>query len=165
LVTTDIARAVFEADVVMCVTPSQYLREVFGHIAPVLDPEQIVVSATKGLEEGSLLRMSQVLTSMTRCPVAVLSGPSFAQEVAAGIPTAIVAASTVSGVAQTVQREFGSSTLRLYTNDDMAGVELGGAVKNVVALAAGVVNGRELGYNCGAGLIRGGIADSTRLAG
>ena len=164
LVTPDIARAVFEAEIVVCVTPSQYLREVFGQIAPVLDSEQIIVSATKGLEERSLLRMSQMLTSMTRCPVGVLSGPSFAQEVAAGIPTAIVAASTISNVAQTIQREFGSSTLRLYTNDDVAGVELGGALKNVIALAAGVVNGLELGHNSGAALITRGIAEITRLA-
>lgn len=164
LVTTDIARAVFETDIVVCVMPSQYLRQVFANIAPVLDPEQIVVSAMKGLEERSLLRMSQVLASMTPCPVAVLSGPSFAQEVAAGIPTAIVAASTVSSIARTIQREFGSPSLRLYTNEDVTGVELGGALKNVIALAAGVVNGLELGYNSGAALITRGIAEITRLA-
>ena len=140
-VTSDLVGSVFEADIVLCVTPSEHMRAVFGQIAPVLTRDQIVVSATKGLEESSLLRMSQVIASLTNNPVGVLSGPSFAAEVASGIPTAIVAASSVPGVAQTIQKEFSSSTLRLYTNDDVAGVEIGGALKNVIALAAGVVNG------------------------
>lgn len=163
-ITADIARAIFETDIVLCVTPSEHMRGVFGKIAPVLTREQIVVSATKGLEENSLLRMSQVIASIWNGPVAVLSGPSFAAEVAAGTPTAVVAASTNSGVAQTIQREFGSSSLRLYTNDDVAGVELGGSLKNVIALAAGVVHGLDLGYNSGAALITRGIAEITRLA-
>jgi glycerol-3-phosphate dehydrogenase (NAD(P)+) len=163
-VTADLPATIFEADIVLCVTPSEHMRSVFGQIAPLLTRGQIVVSATKGLEEPSLLRMSQVIASLTNNPVGVLSGPSFAAEVAAGIPTAIVAASTVPGVAQTIQREFSSPTLRLYTNDDVAGVELGGALKNVIALAAGVVNGLDLGYNSGAALITRGIAEITRLA-
>ena len=163
-VTSDLVGSVFEADIVLCVTPSEHMRGVFGQIAAVLTRDQIVVSATKGLEESSLLRMSQVIASLTNNPVGVLSGPSFAAEVASGIPTAIVAASSVPGVAQTIQKEFSSSTLRLYTNDDVAGVELGGALKNVIALAAGVVNGLDLGYNSGAALITRGIAEMTRLA-
>jgi len=163
-VTSDIARAVFEAEIILCVTPSEYLRGIFGKIAPVLDRDQIIVSATKGLEEGTLLRMSQVLASMTSNPIAVLSGPSFAAEVAQGVPTAVVAASAAPGVAQTIQKEFSSGSLRLYTNDDVAGVELGGALKNVIALAAGVVNGLELGHNSAAALITRGIAEITRLA-
>ena len=163
-VTSDLVGSVFEADIVLCVTPSEHMRGVFGQIAPVLTRDQIVVSATKGLEESSLLRMSQVIASLTNNPVGVLSGPSFAAEVASGIPTAIVAASAVPGVAQTIQKEFSSSTLRLYTNDDVAGVELGGALKNVIALAAGVVNGLDLGHNSGAALITRGIAEMTRLA-
>ena len=164
VITSDLALAIFEADIVLCVTPSEYLRSVFSRISRVLTREQIVVSATKGLEESSLLRMSQVIASMTTSPVAVLSGPSFAAEVAAGIPTAIVAAATVPSIALTIQREFSSPTLRLYTNDDVAGVELGGALKNVIALAAGVVNGLDLGYNSAAALITRGIAEITRLA-
>jgi glycerol-3-phosphate dehydrogenase (NAD(P)+) len=163
-VTSDLAAAVFEADIVLCVTPSEHMRGVFGQIAPVLTRNQIIVSATKGLEETSLLRMSQVIASMTNNPIGVLSGPSFAAEVAAGIPTAIVAASAVPGAALTIQKEFSSATLRLYTNDDVAGVELGGALKNVIALAAGVVYGLDLGYNSGAALITRGIAEITRLA-
>ena len=164
LVTSDLAAAIFEADIVLCVTPSEHMRSIFGQIAPVLTREQIIVSATKGLEETSLLRMSQVIASLTDNACCVVSGPTFAAEVAAGIPTAMVAASTLPGVALTIQREFSSPTLRLYTNDDVAGVELGGALKNVIALAAGVVNGLGLGYNSGAALITRGIAEMTRLA-
>ena len=163
-VTSDLAKAVVGADIVLCVTPSEHMRRVVGQIAPLLTRDQIIVSATKGLEETSLLRMSQVIASLTDNPCAVVSGPTFAAEVAAGIPTAMVAASTVPGVALTVQKEFGSSTLRLYTNDDVAGVELGGALKNVIALAAGVVHGLDLGYNSAAALITRGIAEMTRLA-
>jgi glycerol-3-phosphate dehydrogenase (NAD(P)+) len=164
LITADIALAIFEADIVLCVTPSQYLRTVFGEIAPILTRDQIIVSATKGLEETSLLRMSQVIASMSNNSCGVLSGPSFAAEVAAGIPTAIVAAASTSDISLTIQREFSSPTLRLYTNSDVAGVELGGALKNVIALAAGVVHGLELGHNSGAALITRGIAEITRLA-
>jgi glycerol-3-phosphate dehydrogenase (NAD(P)+) len=164
LVTADLPATVFEADLIVCVTPSEHLRATFSQVTPLLTRDQIVVSATKGLEETSLLRMSQVIASLTDNACGVLSGPSFAAEVAAGAPTAIVAASTVSGVAQIIQREFSSPTLRLYTNDDVAGVELGGALKNVIALAAGVVHGLDLGYNPAAALITRGIAEITRLA-
>jgi glycerol-3-phosphate dehydrogenase (NAD(P)+) len=140
------------------------MRSVFGQIAPLLTRDQIVVSATKGLEEPSLLRMSQVIASLTNNSCGVVSGPTFAAEVAAGIPTAMVAASAVPGVALAIQKEFSSPTLRLYTNDDVAGVELGGSLKNVIALAAGVVHGLDLGYNSGAALITRGIAEITRLA-
>ena len=163
LVTAELAEAVKAAEIVLCVTPSEHLRGVLRKIAPLLTREQIVVSATKGLEEKSLLRMSQVIASVTENPCGVLSGPSFAAEVAAGIPTAIVAAGTPA-VAQAIQRAFSSPTLRIYTNEDVTGVELGGALKNVIAMAAGVVHGLDLGYNSGAALITRGIAEITRLA-
>lgn len=162
-VTTDLAAAVQVADIVLCVTPSEHLRGVMKQVAPLLTRDQMLVSATKGLEEKSLLRMSQVIASVTEIRCGVLSGPSFAAEVAAGIPTAVVAAGTPA-VARVIQKEFSSPTLRLYTNDDVAGVELGGALKNVIALAAGVVHGLDLGYNSGAALITRGIAEITRLA-
>jgi glycerol-3-phosphate dehydrogenase (NAD(P)+) len=164
MVTADLPAAIFEAEMVLCVTPSQHLRGVLGDIAPLLTKGQLVVSATKGLEEESLLRMTQVIASLTGNTCGVLSGPSFAAEVAAGIPTAMVAAATAPGVAMAIQREFSSPTLRLYTNDDVAGVELGGALKNVIALAAGAVHGLNLGHNAGAALITRGIAEITRLA-
>jgi glycerol-3-phosphate dehydrogenase (NAD(P)+) len=163
-VTSSLEAAIDDADFVLCVTPSEHMRQVVGRIAPLLTRDQIVVSATKGLEETSLLRMSQVLASLTDNPCGVLSGPSFAAEVAAGVPTAIVAAAAGPGVALTMQKEFSSPSLRLYTNDDVAGVELGGSLKNVIALAAGVVHGLELGHNAGAALITRGIAEITRLA-
>lgn len=163
LVTADLKAAVTGAEIVLCVTPSEHLRGVMRQIAPFLKHNQIVVSATKGLEQTSLLRMSQVIASVVENPCGVLSGPSFAAEVAAGSPTAIVAAGTPA-VAQAIQQEFSSPTLRIYTNEDVAGVELGGALKNVIALAAGVVHGLDLGYNSGAALITRGIAEITRLA-
>jgi len=168
-VTSDLPRAIFEADILLCVTPSQHLRGVIAHIAPLLTRDQVIVSASKGIEEHTFLRMSQVIAAVTGNavapnPVAVLSGPSFAQEVAAGSPTAIVAAANDPHLAQMIQREFTSSTLRIYTNDDVPGVELGGALKNVIALAAGVVHGLNLGHNSAAALITRGIAEMTRLA-
>jgi glycerol-3-phosphate dehydrogenase (NAD(P)+) len=163
-ITSDLPVAIFEADILLCVTPSQHLRGVIAHIAPLLTRNQIILSASKGLEDGSFLRMSQVVASITNNPVGVLSGPSFAQEVAIGSPTAIVAAAADPILAQTIQRDFTSPSLRVYTNDDIAGVELGGALKNVIALAAGIVHGLELGNNSAAALITRGIAEITRLA-
>jgi glycerol-3-phosphate dehydrogenase (NAD(P)+) len=163
-VTSDLPRSIFEADILLCVTPSQHLRGVISHIAPLLTRNQIILSASKGLEETSFLRMSQVIASVTENPCGVLSGPSFAQEVAASIPTALVAASHSVQVAQTIQRDFSSPSLRVYTNDDVTGVELGGSLKNVIALAAGVANGLNLGHNSSAALVTRGIAEITRLA-
>jgi glycerol-3-phosphate dehydrogenase (NAD(P)+) len=163
-VTSDLPRAIFEADILLCVTPSQHLRGIITHIAPLLTRNQIILSASKGIEDTSFLRMSQVVASVANNPFAVLSGPSFAQEVAAGMPTAVVVASNHQPIAQTIQRDFTSPTLRVYTNDDVPGVELGGAMKNVIALAAGVANGLNLGYNSSAALITRGIAEMTRLA-
>ena len=163
-ITSDLPGAIFEADIILCVTPSQHMRGIVSHIAPLLTRNQVILSASKGIEEGSLLRMSQVIASVTSNPIGVLSGPSFAQEVATGQPTAIVAAATDGVLAQSIQREFTSSSLRVYTNDDVAGVELGGALKNVIALAAGVVCGLELGTNSAAALITRGIAEITRLS-
>lgn len=163
-ITSDLPGAIFEADIILCASPSQHLRGVITPIAPLLTRNQILVSASKGIEETTFLRMSQVIASVTANPCAVLSGPSFAQEVAIGCPTAIVAAATVPHIALTIQREFSSPTLRVYTNDDIAGVELGGALKNVIALASGIVHGLNLGHNSSAALITRGIAEITRLA-
>jgi glycerol-3-phosphate dehydrogenase (NAD(P)+) len=157
------------AEIVVSVTPSQFIRTSFQAFVPHLSASQMLVSATKGIEDRTYLRMSEVIEQVLaehglnlRC--GVLSGPSFAQEVAAGAPTAITIASADLGLATWVQREFSSNSLRLYTNDDVVGVELGGSLKNVIAIAAGIVAGLDLGYNSNAALITRGIAEITRLA-
>ena len=157
------------AEIVVSVTPSQFVRSSYEGFAPHLRAGQMLVSATKGIEDETFLRMTQVIGEVLarrgmELPCGVLSGPSFAQEVAAGAPTAITIASADSDLTARVQREFSSSTLRLYTNDDVVGVELGGSLKNVIAIAAGIVAGLELGHNSNAALITRGIAEITRLA-
>src|ERR1700722_1025125 len=167
-VTGDDAR-VSEADIVLSVTPSEFLRPTLLRLRKHLHNSQFVLSATKGLEEHTFLRMTQVI-SRTLEPAGILvsigalSGPSFAQEVAEGQPTTITVAFSDPQVASFIQREFSSETLRLYTSTDVIGVELGGALKNVIAIAAGVAAGCGLGYNSGAGLMTRGIAEITRLA-
>ena len=163
-VTSDLLGAIFEADTIVFVTPSAHLRSTMQKIAPVLTRNQIIVCASKGLEQDSYLRVTQVIASVTDNSCGVLSGPSFAQEVAAGQPTACVIASQSSATAVAVQKDFSSSSLRLYTNDDVAGVELGGSLKNVIALASGVIHGLGMGHNTSAALITRGIAEITRLA-
>lgn len=157
------------AEIVVSVTPSQFVRASYEGFAPHLRPGQLLVSATKGIEDETYLRMTQVIGEVLarrgiEMSSGVLSGPSFAQEVAAGAPTALTIASADADLATRVQRDFSSSTLRLYTNDDVVGVELGGSLKNVIAIAAGIVAGLELGHNSNAALITRGIAEITRLA-
>jgi glycerol-3-phosphate dehydrogenase (NAD(P)+) len=165
----DPAGALEKAEIVVSVTPSQFVRSTYKGFAPHLQAGQLLVSATKGIEDETCLRMTQVIEEVLRkqgleLPCGVLSGPSFAQEVAAGAPTAITIASADGELAARVQREFSSGTLRLYTNDDVVGVELGGSIKNVIAIAAGIVAGLGLGFNSNAALITRGIAEMTRLA-
>jgi len=171
-VTGDLGEALAGAEIVLGVMPSAHARTMYTAILSRLDAttaaNAIFVSATKGLEQDSLARVSEVITQIIGqkfAPrVAALSGPSFALEVARGDPTAVVIASGDLEVAAEIQREFSSSTLRLYTNDDIVGVELGGAVKNVIALAAGVCAGLGLGANTIAALITRGLSEMTRLA-
>jgi glycerol-3-phosphate dehydrogenase (NAD(P)+) len=168
-ITAYAGRAIDEAEIVVSVVPSEHLRATYEHVAPLLHADQFIVSATKGIEDQTLLRMSEVIYETLAqqhldLPVGVLSGPSFAQEVAAGSPTALTIASTNNALASRIQREFSGATLRLYTNDDVVGVELGGALKNVIAIASGVVTGLGLGHNTAAALITRGIAEITRLA-
>ena len=163
-VTANLQSAVRNAEVILCVTPSQSLRETIAQIAPVLHPEQILLSASKGIEEKTFLRMSQIMREFGDNPIATLGGPSFAAEVAAGLPTAITLAAEDDEVAKRLQEDFNSSSLRAYRNQDVIGTELGGALKNVIALAAGVVTGLELGNNATAALITRGTVEITRLA-
>jgi glycerol-3-phosphate dehydrogenase (NAD(P)+) len=168
-VTSEVSEALRDAEMIVSVMPSHHVRASYELFAPHLKAGQLLVSATKGIEDGTYLRISEVIAEALgrhrlnlRC--GVLSGPSFAQEVAAGSPTAVTIASTDTELAAFVQREFGSGTLRLYTNDDVIGVELGGALKNVIAIAAGIVTGLGLGHNSTAALITRGVAEVTRLA-
>jgi glycerol-3-phosphate dehydrogenase (NAD(P)+) len=167
--TNDLADALSRADIVVSVMPSHHCRTLFQRMRPHLKPPMLFVSATKGLENQSLLRMTEVITEVLseaggfRPRIGALSGPSFAKEVARGDPTAITIASRDSELAQTMQREFSDPRFRVYTNEDVIGVELGGALKNIIAIAAGVCDGLGLGHNSVAGLITRGLAEMTRL--
>jgi glycerol-3-phosphate dehydrogenase (NAD(P)+) len=168
-VVSDFATALHGADIVLGVMPSHHARGIYDAMLPHLTPSMILVSATKGLEQGSLLRMSEVLEQVVRprfaVPrVAVLSGPTFAREVAAGNPTAVVVASSNPETARCVQEAFSGPTFRLYTNPDPVGVEVGAALKNVIAIGAGICDGLNLGHNPTAALITRGLAEITRLA-
>ncbi len=155
-----------DAQLVLVAVPSHGLRQVMRQASPHVDPTAVVLSATKGLEDGSLLRMSEIIAH--ECPrvaeVAVLSGPSFARELAQQMPTVVVVASRSEGAVRHVQEEFRSGAMRLYASLDVIGVELGGALKNVMAIAAGVVEGLGLGHNAQAALITRGLAEMSRLA-
>lgn len=164
LVTSDLARATDGAEVLLCVTPSQALRSIIERLASRLHSSQIILSASKGIEDSSFLRMSQVVAEHCANPFGTLGGPSFAQEVAKGLPTAITIATEDEALGKRLQDDFSSPSLRVYRNEDVPGTELGGALKNVIALAAGVVTGLELGNNASAALITRGIVEMTRLA-
>ena len=165
--TGDLAGAVSDKDLVLVVVPSHVMREVTGQMAPALAPDTVVVSASKGIENKTHLTMTgilaQTLPEMTADRFAVLSGPSFAREVTANAPTVITAACKDSGVARWVQRVFATPHFRVYASNDVIGVELGGAVKNVIAIAAGIVDGLGLGLNARAALITRGLAEIRRL--
>jgi glycerol-3-phosphate dehydrogenase (NAD(P)+) len=152
------------AEIVLSAIPSHLVRGLYQQMLPFLNESMVFVSATKGLENGTLLRMSEVIREVVSARVAVLSGPTFALEVARLEPTALVVASTDGTLAETVQAAFSGPTFRLYANQDTIGVEIGGSVKNVVAIGAGVVNGLGLGHNAMAALITRGLAEITRLA-
>ncbi len=163
---SSLPEAVSEADFAVLAVPSHALRDVIRAAAPHLRSTAVLVSAAKGLEAGSLDRMSRVIREETggRLQVVVLSGPSFASEVARGLPAAVLAASTDAVAAARVQEQFRGPGLRLYVSDDVAGVEIGGALKNVIAIAAGAVEGLGLGHNAMAALITRGLTEISRLA-
>jgi glycerol-3-phosphate dehydrogenase (NAD(P)+) len=169
-VSNDFGEVLNGAEIVVSVMPSHHTRRVFQQMAPHLTRNMLFVSATKGVENDSLLRMSEVIchvlaaNAIVNPRIGALSGPSFAKEVAMSDPTAITVGSRDSDLATTVQREFSDHTFRIYTNDDIVGVELGGALKNVIAIAAGVCDGLGLGYNTVAALITRGLAEIARLA-
>jgi glycerol-3-phosphate dehydrogenase (NAD(P)+) len=159
-------QAVAGADVLLSVMPSHVVRDVYSRMLPWLTPRVRIVSASKGLEAGTLLRVSEVIRRVTgeEYRIAVLSGPTFAREVAAGSPTAVVIASEDEELVRELQNGFSGPTLRVYGSCDLAGVEIGGALKNVIAIGAGISDGLGLGHNAVAALITRGLAELTRLA-
>jgi glycerol-3-phosphate dehydrogenase (NAD(P)+) len=164
---SDLAAAVADAEVLVSAVPSHATREVARRAAASLDPEALVVSTSKGIENDTLARMTEVLAEVlpagTGDRVAVLSGPSFAIEVARGYPTAVTAAAADLAVAERTRDLFANPRFRVYTSTDVVGVELGGAVKNIVAIAAGICDGLRYGHNARAALITRGIAEIARL--
>ncbi len=166
--TDSLATVATGRELVLLVPPSQLMRRVFQQLLPHLGDDVILVSASKGIENGTLMTMSQVLEeelgrARRRARLAFLSGPSFAREVAKGLPTAVVAASREVAVAESVQRVFSGERFRVYTNRDVIGIEFGGSLKNVMALAAGIADGLGFGSNTRAALITRGLSEMTRL--
>ena len=167
--TNSLQEALEGTELVISVMPSHHCRRLFREMAPLLRPDTLFVSATKGVENDTLSRMTEVITDVLedlagfRPRLGALSGPSFAREVARGDPTAITIASHDQELAQTVQRDFSDPSFRVYTSEDIVGVELGGALKNIIAIAAGICDGLGLGHNSVAALITRGLAEITRL--
>jgi glycerol-3-phosphate dehydrogenase (NAD(P)+) len=163
-VSADPTDALADVPIVLLVVPSHFVEGVLDRVGPAIPAEAMVVSATKGLEPRQGLRISELLgRRLPGRPIAVLSGPSFAREVAEGRPAALVIASADEAVAADLQRRLAGPALRLYTNRDVIGVELAGALKNVMAIATGLVDGLELGENARAALITRGLAEIVRL--
>ena len=166
--TGDLAIAIEGADIVLGVMPSHHARTVYARMLPFVDERMQFVTATKGLEHDTLLRMSEVLKESFapkfQPRVAVLSGPTFAREVARGEPAAVVIASEDRDLAISIQRVFSGPTFRLYPNTDPVGVEIGAALKNIIAIGAGICQGMGLGNNSIAALITRGLAEISRLA-
>jgi len=164
--TTDAAVALDGSELVVVAVPSHGCRAVVADAARHVHDRAVFVSTTKGLEADTLLRMSEVIAAEVGAanPVVVLSGPTFASEVARGLPTAVLVASADAAANELVQAEFRGPSFRLYASDDVVGVEMGAAMKNIIAIAAGVVEGLGLGHNALAALITRGLAEVTRLA-
>jgi glycerol-3-phosphate dehydrogenase (NAD(P)+) len=167
LITADLEEGVQGCEVVVFVVPSQVLRGVAQALGGMVAPGTLLVSAVKGIENGSLLRVTEILESVLPCgagwSTSVLSGPSIANEVIRGIPTAVTAAARQQEVARRVQEIFIAPSFRVYTSPDVVGVELGGALKNVIAIAAGILDGLALGANTKGALLTRGLAEMARL--
>ncbi len=165
--TTDLETALLDRQMVVLATPAQYLRHVLERIPPGNFRDMVVVNVAKGIERGTLLRMSEMVIDMrddiTLDRYACLSGPSHAEEVSRKVPTTVVAASSSEETALVIQRAFMTDYFRIYTSNDLTGVELGGALKNVIAIGAGICNGVGFGDNTLAALITRGIAEMRRL--
>lgn len=152
-----------EADLIVVVVPSRFVRSSLETFKPFLRADALIVSATKGLDEKTHQRMSEVAFDVLGREIAVLSGPSHAEEVARGVPTAVTIAGKDFQALETIQTAFMGPTFRIYTSDDIIGVELGGTLKNIIAVAAGILDGIGLGDNSKAALMTRGLAEITRL--
>ncbi|HIE06455.1 MAG TPA: NAD(P)-dependent glycerol-3-phosphate dehydrogenase [Desulfarculaceae bacterium] len=166
--TDSLAEVVKGKELILLVPPSQLMRRVLRELLPHLEDGRVLVSASKGIENETLMTMSQVISEELKvagrkADLAFLSGPSFAREVARGLPTAVVAAAEDAAVAELVQKVFSGECFRVYTNSDVIGIEFGGSLKNVMALAAGIADGLGFGSNTRAALITRGLSEMTRL--
>jgi glycerol-3-phosphate dehydrogenase (NAD(P)+) len=161
----DLEKALSGSEMVLLASPSEYMRETCAKVQKYLTGSQIIVSVSKGIETSTLKRMSEVIREILGgdTPLVVLSGPSLAMEVARGIPTMVTVSSNDLELAKKVQQVFITEKFRVYTSDDMLGVELGGSLKNVIAIAAGIIDGMQLGANTKSGLVTRGLAEITRL--
>ncbi len=161
---SDAAWAFQDTELIISAVPSQFIRSTWEHLAADLPAAVPIISVAKGIENDTLLRPTEVLAQVCgqRC-YGILSGPSIAHEIAAGLPCSVVIACTDRAVARLAQEAFNTDSFRVYTNDDLIGVELASALKNVVAIAAGAIDGLKLGDNAKAGLLSRGLAEITRL--
>lgn len=159
--------ALLGIDIVFIAVPSKFCRSIYKQMAPFLSAETVLVSLTKGIEEDSLLRMSQVMEEVfSPCfspNIAVISGPSFAREVAESHPSAVVVASKDSSLSKTIQNYISNLSFRAYSSEDIIGIEISGALKNVIAIASGILEGLQFGANSMAALVTRGLAEMTRL--
>jgi len=164
----DLKKAIRDARVICMVVPSHVYRGVFKEIATTCTSSQILVSATKGIENDTLMTMNEIMveelkTANKVCHTAILTGPSFATEVAKHVPTAITVGSTDKEVAKNIQSLFNTDYLRVYTSQDTVGLEIAGALKNIIAIATGICDGLQFGSNARAALITRGLAEISRL--
>jgi glycerol-3-phosphate dehydrogenase (NAD(P)+) len=159
----DLEEVLQKADYIVNAIPTQYTREVFNKAVRYIPDKAIIVSTSKGIEKGTLMTVSGILEELSGRKVAVLSGPSFAKEVVKKLPAAVTVATESEVIGQKLQKVFNTDYFRVYTNTDVLGVELGGALKNVMAIAAGISDGLGLGANARAALITRGLAEMTRL--
>jgi len=162
-ITHQIEKALNKAQYILNAVPAQYTGSVFKECLPYISNEAIIISAAKGIERGTLKTISSVLKELTGCRVAVLSGPSFAKEVVKNLPAAVTLATEDRNTGLILQDIFTINNFRVYTHDDVLGVEIGGALKNVMAIASGISDGLGLGLNARASLITRGLAEMTRL--
>ncbi|MEW6618106.1 MAG: NAD(P)H-dependent glycerol-3-phosphate dehydrogenase [bacterium] len=164
-ITSCLEEVVKEAEVIIIAVPSQAVRDVVRQLPPMIESDVVIVSGVKGLEISTMKRISEVISEFFPSPakIGVISGPSHAEEVSRKIPTAIVAAAADEKIAKFIQQLFNTSSLRVYTNTDLIGVELGGALKNIIAIAAGICDGLGFGDNTKSALITRGLVEIIRI--